>query len=518
MGVGPPEISHEGRRGMGVVGAVAALVGFHAAAVLVAVGLVATAVLMFATLAPEAARAWVIFAAAMIVAAFVVLWSILPRFDRFEPPGPELLETDAPLLFGELRELAAATEQAMPSHVYLCSDVNAFVTERGGIMGIGSRRVLGLGLPLLATLTVDEVRAVIAHELGHFHGGDTKVGPWLYHVRYGLLRTIANLHRTAKYVGEDFGPFAAVLGFVSMPFERFTVAFLRNTAGLSRAQEWRADALAVRHVGSEAMAGALEKLHGLSSPFRQFVSSHVEPLVERGRRPPIVEGFREFLAVQAAAPSGADDLVIESVDEVDPYDTHPPLAERVARARDRAVSPAEPDARPASVLVRDLDWVERKLLHHGRGTRDELEPVAWADAGEVHVARWREVVAREAHAMAGVSMDRIPRGRAVRAHEEARCGRRLVEVSDAMLFFRVGERWSAAIIVALVDLGWTLSVGLGAPVVLRWGDLEFQPRREVAAWMSGDTSEDEWSARAVQIGLAGVDLGAPVQTMDASTS
>ena len=98
-------------------------------------------------------RAFVTATAAMIVAGFVVLWSILPRFDRFEPPGPELLETDAPLLFGELRELAAATDQAMPSHVYLCRDANAFVTERGGIMGIGSRRVLGLGLPLLATLT-----------------------------------------------------------------------------------------------------------------------------------------------------------------------------------------------------------------------------------------------------------------------------------------------------------------------------------------------------------------------------
>ncbi len=516
--MGRSETSEEGRRGLGVVGAVAALVGFHAAAVLVAVGLLAAAVLMFATLPAEAAKAWVIDAAAMIVAGFVVLSSILPRFDRFEPPGPELLETDAPLLFGELRELAAATDQAMPSHVYLCRDANAFVTERGGIMGIGSRRVLGLGLPLLATLTVDEVRAVIAHELGHFHGGDTKVGPWLYQVRYGLLRTIANLHHTAKYVGEDFGPFAAVLGFVSMPFERFTEAFLRGTAGLSRAQEWRADALAVRHVGSEPMAGALEKIDRLSIPFLQFVSSHVEPLVERGRRPPIVEGFREFLALRAAAPSGADDLVIESVDEVDPYDTHPPLAERVARARERAVTPAEPDARPASVLVRDLDWVERKLLHHGRGVRDELEPVAWTDAGGVHLARWREVVAREAQAMAGVSMDRIPRGPAMREHEEARCGRRLVEVSDAILVFRLGERWSAGIIVALVDLGWTLSVGLGAPVVLRWGELEFQPRREVAAWLCGDTTAEQWSARALQIGLAGVDLGAPVQTMGAPTS
>ena len=81
----------------------------------------------------------------------------------------------------------------MPTEVYLVADVNAFVTTRGGFMGFGSRRVMGLGLPLLQTLGVRELRAVLAHEFGHYHGGDTKLGPWIYKTRAAIGRTLQGL-------------------------------------------------------------------------------------------------------------------------------------------------------------------------------------------------------------------------------------------------------------------------------------------------------------------------------------
>jgi Zn-dependent protease with chaperone function len=34
-------------------------------------------------------------------------------------------------------------------------------------MGFGSRRVMGLGLPLLQALNVSQLEAVLAHEFGH---------------------------------------------------------------------------------------------------------------------------------------------------------------------------------------------------------------------------------------------------------------------------------------------------------------------------------------------------------------
>jgi hypothetical protein len=84
-----------------------------------------------------------------VMGAGTILWSILPRRDRFEDPGPRLEPAEHPRLFAALREVASRTGQAMPVEVFLVPQLNAWVAQRGGIMGFGSRRVMGLGLPLL---------------------------------------------------------------------------------------------------------------------------------------------------------------------------------------------------------------------------------------------------------------------------------------------------------------------------------------------------------------------------------
>jgi hypothetical protein len=78
--------------------------------------------------------------------AGLIIWSIIPRPDKFTAPGPPLEEQNHPRLFAEPRRTAKRTGQAMPKEVYLVPDVNAWVSQRGGVMGIGSRRIMGVGL------------------------------------------------------------------------------------------------------------------------------------------------------------------------------------------------------------------------------------------------------------------------------------------------------------------------------------------------------------------------------------
>jgi Zn-dependent protease with chaperone function len=112
--------------------------------------------------------------------AWIIMWSIFPRIDRFIPPGPRLEAKNHPRLFAELESIAGAVGQPMPAEVYLIPEVNAWVGQRGGFMGIGSRRIMGLGLPLLETLNVSQLEAVLVHEFGHYYRGDTRLGPWVY--------------------------------------------------------------------------------------------------------------------------------------------------------------------------------------------------------------------------------------------------------------------------------------------------------------------------------------------------
>jgi hypothetical protein len=112
-----------------------------------------------------------------VVAAGVILWSILPRIDRFAAPGPRLEETDQPELFGILRGISAATGEEMPAEVYLLGgEVNVCGAARRDD-GRRSRRVMRLVYRCWKRHGA-AVRAIIAHEFGHFHGAIAKPGPW----------------------------------------------------------------------------------------------------------------------------------------------------------------------------------------------------------------------------------------------------------------------------------------------------------------------------------------------------
>src|ERR1700683_5107066 len=65
--------------------------------------------------------------------------------------------------------------------------------NRGGVMGFGSRRLMGWGLPLLSTMTVSQFRAVLAHEFAHYYGGDTSLGPWVHRTKTAIVRIFENV-------------------------------------------------------------------------------------------------------------------------------------------------------------------------------------------------------------------------------------------------------------------------------------------------------------------------------------
>ena len=85
----------------------------------------------------------------VILAAGTVLWSITPRRDHFVPPGPILTRHDQPDFLEAVDGVAEATGQRAPAEIYLVPLMNMGVSNRGGLMGIGSRRVMVIGLPLL---------------------------------------------------------------------------------------------------------------------------------------------------------------------------------------------------------------------------------------------------------------------------------------------------------------------------------------------------------------------------------
>src|SRR3954469_17374877 len=60
-----------------------------------------------------------------IVGAALILWSIVPRRDKFNAPSPRITREEQPRLFAELDDIARKTKQTLPHEVYLIPDVNA---------------------------------------------------------------------------------------------------------------------------------------------------------------------------------------------------------------------------------------------------------------------------------------------------------------------------------------------------------------------------------------------------------
>jgi len=307
-----------------------------------------------------------------LIGGCMILWSVMPRWDRFIAPGPRLTEKDQPELFRQLQSVAQSTEQTMPAEVYALPEMNAWVANRGGIMGIGSRRIMGIGIPLMQVLSSQQLRGVLAHEFGHYHGGDTKLGPWLYVTRSAIVRTVMNLASSGSSI-------------LYLPFEWYLKLFLRLTQKVSRQQEFTADALAAKIVGPQAIGEALKVVHSKALAFDGYWQNEYSPALERGYRPPMAQGFREYSnapLIKEAVEETLKQAMEESKSDI--YDSHPALKERLSAInlvngpRSLANDP------PAIDWIRDVDGLEKQMIDHMAKTLKVSAPqaIGWTETVE----------------------------------------------------------------------------------------------------------------------------------------
>jgi len=422
-----------------------------------------------------------------------VLWAIIPRPDRFEPPGPEVQPQDEPSLFRTIKEVAVATSQSMPAEVYLVNDVNAFVAQRGGFMGAGSRRVMGLGLPLMQALSVQEFKSVLAHEFGHYHSGDVKLGPWIYKTRAAIGRTIEQLNEN----------------ILQKIFIAYGNLFLRVTHAVSRRQEFIADEVAARAAGAGAMISGLRKVHAASFAYQSYWRGELSAVIGSGYLPPVTTGFAQFMN-SAQVASGLDALLKqdEAEEETDPYDTHPSLRDRVAALGSFPAGAAD-DSRPAVSLLRNLPEWERRVLGALSADLASLKPLSWDEVGEkVYVPFWRERLKDHGHLLRILTVATVPATRA----DLVRLGRGTFakgeEGTDDDAVARAWQLLIGGIGLALIGVGWTAHTAPGEEIVLRRGAEELRPHSELSPIVEGKADARVWRDRCAVLGIADVPLSA----------
>jgi heat shock protein HtpX len=473
--------------------AVVLMIGFYLLAVAIACGLI---YIPYAEMA-FAHRLHIKLALFCVLGALAILWSVLPRLDKFEAPGPELTRAQHPQLFTELDGVAKSVNQAMPAEVYLVPDVNAWVAQRGGIMGFGSRRVMGLGLPLMRTLTRSQFRAVLAHEFGHYYSGDTKLGPWIYKTRGAIGRTLQSL-------GEG--------SWLQFPFLWYGKMFLRITHAVSRRQEFVADELAARVVGSRPLIGGLRTIHGVAPAFNAFWMQECAPVLNAGYRPPLAEGFQSFVQAKPVAEAIHRKLDEElKTGKVDPYDTHPPLKERIAAVEHLPAGDSGTDDPPATTLLTDLAGVENVLLATlvKPEYAEKLKAIHWDDVGaSVYLPQWTSLVQANTAALSGVTPESLPQlvadlksfGLRLRTPDGEKPDEENAEgLASAVL--------GSVLTVLLVSRGGKVQSDPGQAVRVTVGSTTIETFGILKSFSDSKLTAEEWQRQCQELGIAGMDLG-----------
>ena len=442
---------------------------------------------------------------ACIGAASLILWSVIPRPERFKPPGPLLTPASDPRLFEEIDRVARETNQKAPAEAYLTLGVDAWVYGRGGFMGFGSKRIAGVGLALLGTLSVGELRAVLAHELGHFRRGDIRLGPWIFKTRSTIGRTLEHLPRLAQ--------FKWIEGFVSLiqqPFVLYAKWFMRVTQAVSRHQEYLADEAAASIAGRETTISALRGTYLADIALSAYWHNLLTRVLGAGFLPPVAAGLGSFAKGELSKAHLSQALTEIEKRSSEPHDSHPSLGERIKALEalpERGVLEASP---PAVSLLEDVPARERELftfLDPVNGPK--LRPIAWENVtAAVHVPYWAAHATTFQADLAGVTPKDLPE-KLPELAEKIRTrlvslGQGLVEeAARPFAAYVVGT----AILTKMIGQGWQASCTVDGPAVLSMGERSWEPIAKALALVSGEISVEDWRKLCDGMGVADLELG-----------
>ena len=444
-----------------------------------------------------------ILAAPFVLAGLGILGSLIPQGKLFELPGVLVDPLREPRLMAEVGSVAAALNLALPAEVRLIIDGNAGVAQDGGFMGFGSRRILLLGMPLIAALSVSELRAILAHEFAHFYSGDTRLSPWLWNTVKSMVQVHQNLERQASILSKR--PFLSVPNTILYKpllyaLEQYWVGFLGLMLWILRPREFRADEIACHLAGSDEFAEALREFHKASAISLRYWHTVVLPLVHVGYQPRLTADFFAYRAapIYEQAASAFLEKQLQMI-HPDPSDAHPPLAARLERIRSLALPGPQSNTQAAFFLFDNLSTWETDLLRKAvpELANAKLKPVDWETAAtDIYLPEWRKNIEP--------FQSLIPR-KTVSSFPD--CLRNLGPIADKVFSppdqslsrsdreERAVDILGCALWIALVDDGWKLVIRPGLSYLEREdSDFVLDPDVGVIQLRKGIVSADEWQA------------------------
>lgn len=299
--------------------------------------------------------------------------------------------SDEPKLFEMIDEIVHEVDTKAPKKVYLSPDVNAAVFYDSSFwsMFLPVRKNLIIGMGLVNTLSVDELKAILCHEFGHFSQQSMKIGTYVYnvnHIIFDLLNDNESLNKVIGFLG-NFG-FISLFAFLGVKIIEGIQWILKQMYGivnraymaLSREMEFHADEIAASITGSAPLSSSLLRLSLAEMALNNTYAFHEARLDTNERPENIYEEqsyvmtyfgkqnnleFRHglpFVTLEETKKFNKSKLIIK-----DQWASHPSYEERIAHIAQFNQPQNTQPSPAASILQQAAKWqkqLTRRIFKH----------------------------------------------------------------------------------------------------------------------------------------------------------
>jgi Zn-dependent protease with chaperone function len=249
------------------------------------------------------------------------------------------------------------------------------------------RKNLMIGVGLVNTLTEPELKAVLAHEFGHFSQRTMKVGSYVYNVNQVIFNLLFDNDGYNELIQRWAGISAFFSFFVVIAVKVISgiQAILRglysliNKAymGLSREMEFHADEIAATVTGPKPLMSALLRLNFAEQALDQVLSFYKDRAKEGIRSENVFRDQAVVIKLLAAEweipvvgqfPQISAELYTKfkksKLELKDQWASHPTMEERVDRLSRLKDNGSPPTNHPAGTAFQSFERTQRVLTNH----------------------------------------------------------------------------------------------------------------------------------------------------------
>lgn len=325
--------------------------------------------------------------------AIVLLISMFPRIKKRKRNGVVLDRRRYAELYHSVDKIVSECGRKNDIDIYVNLEANASV----GIDKKGMKKniALTLGLPLFELLTVSQLNAIIAHEIGHYFHQD---------IPFGFLtgKLLEQIHRSIVFLLKIRSP-------LFEPFLSYQDYFLKQISPFSKQQEMLSDIFSLSFEKKEHVIEALKFIYAIKDNYERYLNATFQTIEDTGHIPPILPHFKEICTFNRFRQI-TDETLADKLREVsNQVDSHPSLSERIKNI-ERAANAgnfSQSDRRAANLLLAgNCSKLEREVI--AKIVKKKVPQISWQNILDNYFKpAWKQHIRKYQHILSDIKVSNL---------------------------------------------------------------------------------------------------------------